>query len=71
MIRQHDTARLVPKTGDEELAAGISRNFEVFEPLDFLAEVTQHIPNTAPNAITNFNAARHWNSLRSRTKGDN
>ncbi len=25
--------------------AGIPRNFEVFDPLDFLAEVTQHIPN--------------------------
>jgi len=25
--------------------AGIPRNFEVYDPLDFLAEVTQHIPN--------------------------
>lgn len=40
-----------PKTGDEELAAGISRNFEVFEPLDFLAEVTQHIPNKGEHQI--------------------
>jgi hypothetical protein len=23
----------------------VSRNFQVFDPLDFLAEVTQHIPN--------------------------
>jgi hypothetical protein len=23
----------------------VSRNFEVFDPLDFLAEITQHIPD--------------------------
>ena len=34
-----------PILGNEKLAAGIKRNFEMFEPLDFLAEVTQHIPN--------------------------
>jgi hypothetical protein len=44
-----------PKTGEpvapercvapmQTLMAGIPRNFEVFDPLDFLAEVTQHIP---------------------------
>src|SRR5512139_3508484 len=31
--------------GDEELLAGSSRNFQVFDPLDFLAEVTQPIPD--------------------------
>ena len=34
-----------PIAGDASLMAGIPRNFEVFEPLDFLAEVTQHIPD--------------------------
>jgi hypothetical protein len=29
----------------------IKRNFEVFEPLDFLAEVTQHIPNRGEHQI--------------------
>jgi hypothetical protein len=44
-----------PKTGEpvapercaapmQTLMEGIPRNFEVFDPLDFLAEVTQHIP---------------------------
>jgi hypothetical protein len=36
-----------PKQGDPELDIGISRNYEIFDPLDFLAAVTQHIPNTA------------------------
>jgi hypothetical protein len=34
-----------PLSGATTLMAGIPRNFEVFDPLDFLAEVTQHIPN--------------------------
>jgi hypothetical protein len=51
-----------PKTGDpvmpercvapvQTLMDGITRNFEVFDPLDFLAEVTQHIPNKGEHQI--------------------
>jgi ssDNA-binding Zn-finger/Zn-ribbon topoisomerase 1 len=40
-----------PLSGDATLLAGIPRNFEVFEPLDFLAEVTQHIPNKGEHQI--------------------
>ena len=40
-----------PVTGDKNLIAGIPRNFEVFDPLDFLAEVTQHIPNKGEHQI--------------------
>lgn len=40
-----------PKTGDKELTSGIPRNFEIFDPLDFLAEVTQHIPTVKKNII--------------------
>jgi len=36
----------------QTLMEGIPRNFEVFDPLDFLAEVTQHIPNTAQKLRT-------------------
>jgi hypothetical protein len=31
-----------PAPGSDDLSAGVKRNFQVFEPLDFLAEVTQH-----------------------------
>ena len=51
-----------PKTGDEDLAAGIPRNYEVFEPLDFLAEVTQHIPNKGEHQIRFYG----WYSNKSR-----
>jgi hypothetical protein len=40
-----------PLSGDATLMAGIPRNFEVFDPLDFLAEVTQHIPNKGEHQI--------------------
>jgi hypothetical protein len=33
------------------LISGIPRNYEVFDPLDFLAEVTQHIPNKGEHQI--------------------
>ena len=34
-----------PILGNERLLKGIPRNFEVFDPLDFIAEITQHIPS--------------------------
>jgi len=41
---EHNAVGRFPEPGDGELLAGPSRNFQVFEPLDFLAEVTQHVP---------------------------
>jgi hypothetical protein len=40
-----------PELGNENLKAGVNRNFEVFEPLDFLAQVAQHIPNKGEHLI--------------------
>ena len=40
-----------PISDDGTLMAGIPRNFEVFDPLDFLAEVTQHIPNKGEHQV--------------------
>jgi hypothetical protein len=40
-----------PEPGGEELLAGPSRNFQIFDPLDFLAEVTQHIPNPGAHLL--------------------
>ncbi len=33
---------------------GTKQNFEVFEPLDFLAEVTQHIPKHGQHAAVSM-----------------
>ena len=40
-----------PILGDQKLFRGISRNFEVFDPLEFLAEITQHIPDPGMQMI--------------------
>lgn len=40
-----------PKAGDNELVAGNPRIFEIFEPLDFIATVTQHIPDKGEHQI--------------------
>lgn len=47
----HPNCLPFPLSGDKTLMKGIPRNFEVFEPLDFLAEVTQHIPNKGEHQI--------------------
>jgi len=40
-----------PKSGEQTVMEGIPRNHEIFDPLDFLAEVTQHIPNKGEHQI--------------------
>ena len=65
MIKVTDTGQVIyravksgcvrfPNPGDERLRQGVSRNFQVFEPLEFLAEVTQHIPNKGQHLIRYF-----------------
>ena len=48
---EHNAVGRFPEPGDEELRAGPSRNFQIFDPLDFLAEVTQHIPDAGEHLI--------------------
>jgi len=43
-----------PVPCDERLKPGASRNFQVFEPLEFLAEVTQHIPDKGQHQVHYF-----------------
>ena len=40
-----------PEAASEDLLAGPKRNFQVFDPLDFLAEVTQHVPDAGEHLI--------------------
>jgi hypothetical protein len=57
-----------PKQGDPELDIGIPRNYEIFDPLDFLAQVTQHIPNKGEHQIRYYG----WYSNKRRgMRGDN
>jgi ribosomal protein S27E len=45
-----------PQAGHEELKAGNPRNFQTFKPFDFLAEVTQHIPNKGEHQVRYYGA---------------
>ena len=49
-----------PATAD--LTDGVKRNFQVFGPLDFLAEVTQHIPDKGSHLVRYYG----WYSNKSR-----
>jgi len=62
MIEVTNAGKVLYKTGDnrlgrfpeaasDDLLAGPSRNFQIFDPLDFLAEVTQHIPEMGDHLI--------------------
>ncbi len=51
-----------PKAASEDLFGGLARNFQLFEPLDFLAELTQHIPNKGEHLIRYYG----WYSNKSR-----
>jgi hypothetical protein len=56
-----------PELGSEmDLSPGMKRNYQVFEPLDFLASVTQHIPK--PQETQQKQWRSHWNTLWFRTE---
>jgi len=59
----HANCTRYPMFGKEmDLRPGMSRNYQVFEPLDFLASVTQHIPNKGEHQIRYYG----WYSNKSR-----
>ena len=44
-LTQRRTCRRFPRRASPDLFSGVARNFQVFDPLDFIAELTQHIPD--------------------------
>jgi len=58
----HQRCWSFPKSGEQTVMEGIPRNHEIFNPLDFLAEVTQHIPNKGEHQIRYYG----WYSNKSR-----
>ena len=55
----HNAVGRFPEPGDDELLAGPARNFQVFDPLDFLAEVTQHIPDPGSKLLRDYGWYSH------------
>ena len=60
---EHNALGRFPEPGGGELLAGPSRNFQIFDPLDFLAEVTQHIPDPGEHLI------RYYGWYSNKTRG--
>jgi hypothetical protein len=46
--------RRFPEPARPDLFGGAARNFQVFEPLDFIAELTQHIPEPHKHLVRYF-----------------
>ena len=53
-----------PKPASADLFGGVARNFQVFDPLDFIAELTQHIPDARKHLTRYFGF--HSNKSRGR-----
>ena len=48
---EHQNCQRFPMPADSNLKNVVNRNFQIFDPLNFLAEVTQHIPNEGEHLI--------------------
>jgi len=59
---EHENCRRFPEPASASLRPNVNRNFQVFDPLDFLAEITQHIPDAREHTIRYYG----WYSNKSR-----
>ena len=59
---EQDHCRRFPGPASADLRSGPHRNFQVFTALDFLAELTQHIPNKGEHLVRYYG----WYSHRQR-----
>ena len=59
---EKDACRPFPNPDAEGLARGLSRNFQILSPLDFLAEFTQHIPAKGSHLVRYYG----WYSNKAR-----
>jgi hypothetical protein len=48
---EKDACRAFPDPQRDELARGPNRNFQILDPLEFVAEFTQHIPPKGAHLI--------------------
>ena len=60
---EHSDPRVFPLSGSADLLGGTKRDYQVFEPLDFLAEITQHIPEPGQHLI------RYYGWYSNKTRG--
>ena len=48
---EKDRGQRYPQPASEDLFGGVARNYQLFEPLDFLAELVQHIPTKGEHLV--------------------
>ena len=62
-----------PASGDlfGGVSPGVARNFQVFDPLDFIAEITQHIPDPRTHLVRYFGFySNKSRGMRAKADGD-
>jgi hypothetical protein len=70
---EQDHCRRFPSPASVDLRSGPKRNFQVFSALDFLAEVTQHIPDKGEHLVRYYGWYSHRQRgirARARSAGD-
>ena len=63
------TPQRFPDPASEALAPGPARNFHIFKPLDFLAQIVQHIPNKGEHLMRYY--GHYSNKARGMRAGQN
>ena len=53
-LAEKRSCRRFPKPASPDLFGGVARNFQVFDALDFIAELTQHIPDPRKHLVRYF-----------------
>jgi hypothetical protein len=53
-LAEKNAPQRFPQPGAQTLLPGVARNFQVFDPLDFIAELTQHVPEPRKHLVRYF-----------------
>ena len=70
-MAEKTTPRRFPRPARNDLFGGVARNFQLFDPLDFIAELTQHIPDVRKHLGRAFGFYSHKSrGLRAKAKGE-
>ena len=70
-LAEKRSCRRFPKPASPDLFNGGARNFRVFDPLDFIAELTQHVPDPRKHLVRYFGFySNKSRGRRAKAKGD-
>ena len=70
-LAEKRSCRRFPRPASPDLFNGVARNFQVFDPLDFIAELTQHVPDPRKHLVRYFGFySNKSRGRRAKAKGD-